>query len=351
MRNDIDLNELVFPIDTTMSEVLQKLDQCGGQVAVVCCPEGRMVGILTGGDIKRLAIKGETLAQPIENIMTKEFDFGVVTDTEAVNRAKLVELEREYLPILNESGILVCLMTESSMIFHADLCSDVQVFILAGGVGQRLRPLTQDMPKPMIDIGGKPMLLRLIERLRNIGLRNITLSINYKKQVIKDYFGDGGKFGVCISYVEESEPLGTAGSLALAKMSGPGKVLIINGDILTSFDFRQILEFHKRVGAEVIVGVRNFVVGVPFGVISAEGDRIVSIEEKPCYSYPICAAIYSIDKELIKQKLKARRIDMPEFLENLIEDGCLVRRFLVTNDWLDVGTQDSLNIARAQFSG
>ena len=212
----------------------------------------------------------------------------------------------------------------------------LQAVIMAGGAGTRLRPLTQDVPKPMLPVGGRPMLERLIEQLRGAGIHRVNISTNYKREVIENHFGDGREFGVAVNYVKEDQPLGTAGALSL--MQAPSEpILVVNGDILTRLNFRDLLNFHREHQADLTVAVRQYDVNVPFGVIETNGTAVTKVVEKPVLNFFVNAGIYLLEPHVHQAIPNGQRFDMTDLIEQLIAQGRRVVSFPVLEYWLDIG--------------
>ncbi|MEO6054477.1 MAG: sugar phosphate nucleotidyltransferase, partial [Chthoniobacterales bacterium] len=214
--------------------------------------------------------------------------------------------------------------------------SPVNAIVMAGGYGKRLLPLTNETPKPMLPVAGKPILEHVLENLLQSGISNIKITTHYKSEKIEDYFGDGSSRGLNIEYVNEDQPLGTAGALGLIEPEEQ-PTLVLNADILTSVDFQAMLQFHKEHKAELTVGVREYDVAVPFGVVRSEGADVTSIEEKPVFSFFVNAGIYLLEPGVIKMVPKQEKLDMPDLIKMLLENNRPVRAFPIVEYWLDVG--------------
>ena len=210
------------------------------------------------------------------------------------------------------------------------------VFIMAGGLGKRLRPLTEKTPKPMIPVNGKPMLEWLIKRFIDQGFRDFVISIGYLGEQIEDYFGDGLRLGCHISYVWESQPLGTAGSLRLlSPQCDP--IIVINSDVLTSCNFNDLVRYHVNSGADATIGASTHRIEIPFGVLEMRNYRLTNIAEKPAYDYPIAAGIYVFSPQSLEH-LPFGKVDMPDFIEKIPD----VSVFPISGEWHDIGTHESL---------
>lgn len=210
------------------------------------------------------------------------------------------------------------------------------VLIMAGGRGKRLKPLTDTIPKPMLHVNGKPILEWVIKRFTDQGFKEIVISLGYLGNKIKEYFGDGTDFGCSVSYVQESEPLGTAGAIGLLQeQSEP--FIVVNGDVLASVNYNDLLRYHKNRACLATIGAATHKVEIPFGVLRTKNYLLKSIDEKPVYDYPIAAGIYVFSPEAVAH-LPSGYVDMPEFIERLLS----VSVFPISGDWRDIGTHEAL---------
>jgi NDP-sugar pyrophosphorylase family protein len=215
---------------------------------------------------------------------------------------------------------------------------DMKAVILAGGIGSRLRPLTFSIPKPLLPVGETPILEIILNKLKSFGIDEIILAVGYKSELIETYFGDGKKMGVKIEYVEEKEPLGTAGPLAFVKRKvGKGdSIILMNGDILTKLDFGKLIETHNSKGADITIAVREYEQRSPFGVIEMEGDTVKEIREKPTFNYDISAGIYVIKSDVIEMVPEGKKYDMPELIKEAMSKGKNVMGFKFDDYWMGV---------------
>jgi NDP-sugar pyrophosphorylase family protein len=207
---------------------------------------------------------------------------------------------------------------------------------MAGGFGKRLMPLTEKCPKPMLPVNGKPLLEHLVRKLHDAGIQHVSISTHYLAESIIEHFHDGKDFGVHIEYVGEDRPMGTAG--ALAKVAGGSNpLLVVNGDILTSLDFRAMLEFHREHSAEMTIAVQQHEIEIPYGVVTTEGVNAIRIVEKPHIRNFINAGIYLIQPDVCNVVPSSHTFDMPELITSLISMGKRVICFPIREYWLDIG--------------
>jgi NDP-sugar pyrophosphorylase family protein len=247
------------------------------------------------------------------------------------------------IPIVDAEGKLVGLH-----LLHDIIGAEARpnwAVIMAGGKGTRLRPLTDQIPKPMIRVAGRPILERIVLHLVGFGIRRIFLSINYLGHVIEEHFGDGARFGCSIQYLREDKPMGTGGSLVLLPERQTNPVLVMNGDLVTEADVGAMLEFHGAGGQSATLGVRRYWHVVPFGCVELDGDKVVSIEEKPTVTRLVNTGIYVLDPKVV-ERVPSEPVGVPDLLEDCLARGEHVRAFEIEADWIDVGQRDQLRLAR-----
>lgn len=321
-----------------------------GVVLVVDADE-RLEALVTDGDVRRAILEDLDLDIPVGELHERLNSTGkpklvaAEAGTPEEERRRMMETSRlEQLPVVDERGRVADLMFRNESNHAAPL--PLRAVVMAGGAGKRLRPLTEAMPKPMLPLGERPVMELLIEQLRISGIREITVSTHFMPEKIHEYFGDGSRFGVSINYVHESEPLGTAGALGLLETIDE-PTLLVNGDLLTRVDFAAMLRFHRAHGANLTVGVRQFDLEVPYGVVEREGAMIRRIREKPKYHFLVNAGIYMLDAEAQRRVPKGQRYDMTDLMEALIEEGRRVASFPVMEYWLDIGRPNDYEKAQS----
>jgi NDP-sugar pyrophosphorylase family protein len=238
------------------------------------------------------------------------------------------------VPLLDEEDRVVDLLTFEDLVPEQRM--PVQAVIMAGGLGKRLRPLTDDLPKPMLPIGGEPLMERTIRQLRDTGIHRVHVTTHYRPEKVMDHFGDGSNFGVQLNYVTEEQPLGTAGALGL--LDTPSEpLLVINGDIITAVDYRALFAFHREHEADLTVAVRQYELQVPYGVIHAQDALVSRVEEKPQLQFLVNAGIYLLEPGVFRYIPRSEHLDMPDLIHRLVEDGRTVVSFPVREYWLDIG--------------
>ncbi len=312
-----------------------------GLAALVVDENGVLIDIVTDGDIRRAILDGLDMDTPVAALKTRKapsaYPYPVVAPA-TLNAAELLAFMRErsvpQVPLVDGDGRPVDVVRLVDLFPHDEL--GMQAVVMAGGLGQRLRPLTTDMPKPMLPVGNRPLLERTVEMLRAAGVRRVNVTTHYKAEKIREHFGDGRAFGVDIEYINEDTPLGTAGALSLLPAS-PDPLLVINGDVLTQVDFRAMLQFHREQSAALSVAVRKYDLQVPYGVLECEGAVVRGLREKPVYTYFVNAGIYLLEPEARALIPSGHRFDMTDLINRLIESGKRVVSFPVVEYWLDIG--------------
>lgn len=329
-----------------VSEAVARIDASGGEIALVVDADGRLIGTVTDGDVRRGILRGNSLDVPVSAIMNRDPKSARLgADTRDLAR-ELKARSIGQIPVLDENGVVV------DIFFARELDYPIQqehkVVIMAGGLGTRLRPITETIPKPMIPIGGKPILEVIIGKFQDQGFTNFTFCVNHLADVIKGYFGDGKKFGVDIEYILETKRLGTAGALSLIEPTPNSPVIVMNGDILTSVNFSQLLAFHYDNKAAATMGLNRFQYALPYGVVDVAGHSIRSFREKPVYDFFVNAGIYVISPEAINMIPKNEYFDMPALFEKLPNERRVA--FPIHEYWLDIGRHDDLDRAIREFN-
>lgn len=250
------------------------------------------------------------------------------------------------IPIVDESGFLVDLVVDAD--FSKEKTPELRAVIMAGGKGSRLHPLTENTPKPMLPVGGRPLMEWIVEQLRDSGIHRIHVSTHFQSEKISEHFGDGNAFGVDIQYVSEEQPLGTAGSLSLLEHSQE-PLLVMNGDILTQVNFRAMYDYHREHQAEMTVGVRHYEFQVPYGVVECEESRITALREKPVQQFFVNAGIYLLEPSVFRFIPEHQRQDMTEVIDRLLKVGANVVSFPIMEAWIDIGQHADYEKAQSEI--
>lgn len=342
---DPQLSNLCVPDDATLYEALKVLEVGAQSIAFVCDRDRKVVGSLTDGDVRRALLEGARLdSKCLPESMNRNFAFALV----GTGRAEVLDVMRArdigQLPILDDDGKLCGLHTVGQMITRSPRPN--WAFILAGGLGTRLAPLTASVPKPMVLVAGRPILERLILHLMSHGIQNFYLSVNHLAHVVEDHFKDGSHLGCRIEYLRESLPLGTGGSLSLIEEIPADPLLVVNGDLLTQGDIGQLLNFHTAGGYAATIAVRPHTIQIPFGVAQTDGARLVSLSEKPSIHMLINAGVYVLSPESVRLVTKDAEEPITDLFERCLSRGMVVGVHTLEHEWLDVGRHEDLKRAR-----
>jgi len=332
---------------TRVADAIAVIDAGQLGLAIVCDGAGRLAGIVTDVDLRKGLLKGMRLDDPVETIMCGQPSVATPETTREELIALMHQTGVRQIPILDAAGRVMGVEILKDLAPAA--ARDTEVVVMAGGRGHRLRPLTDAIPKPMLPIGGRPLLEILIERLRREGFARLTIAIRYKGDVIEEYFGTGERWGVSIRYVREAEERGTAGALSLLSPRPTRPFIMINGDLLTELSFERLVDYHEAHGGDLTVCVKEHQVEVPFGVVDLEGERILDIREKPSKAFHVNAGIYVLDPRVLDLVDAGGYLDMPDLVKRLLATDARVACFPVRERWLDIGTQADYRRAMRDF--
>lgn len=332
---------------TPILEAMRIIDESSMQIALVVEEQDKLIGIVSDGDIRRGLLKGIALDQPVDLIMKKSF-----TSVEAyASKEEILRLMKEkeirHMPVLDEAGVVVDIKLLNDILQVAERKN--WVIIMAGGLGQRLKPLTDDCPKPMLKIGDKPILEVIIKNFVDYGFNKIFIAVNYKAEMIKDYFDDGADWGADIHYIQEDQLMGTVGALSFLQGCPDLPLIIMNSDLLTNINFDHLLDFHKIQKAKATMCVRDYHFQVPYGVIETDQSKIVRIDEKPIQRFFVNAGIYILEPEILELIPKNKYLDMTTLFELIIEKGYETAAFPIREYWMDIGHLDAYKQANGDY--
>jgi dTDP-glucose pyrophosphorylase len=341
------LADLVLDEGKTIRDAMTLLNVNAREVVLVRDTAGRISGLITDGDIRRGLLAGATLQSPVTAMMRREF-FAVGPE---IDRAAVLDLMKArmfyHVPVLDKEHRLVAMHFLRDLI-GAGRKPNIAV-VMAGGKGTRLRPMTEALPKPMIEVAGRPILERVVLHLVGHGIQHIHLAVNYKAKIIEQYFGDGSTFGCKIEYLRETAPLGTAGALSLLPSRPPHPFFVLNGDIVTDVDLTAMLCAHIENNYSATMGVGSYQVQVPFGTVTERGGQLLSIEEKPTANFLVNRGIYVLDPSSLDYVPEDSEFLMTTLFEMLLEAKRSVGVYEFHNYWLDVGLPDDLRRARGDL--
>ena len=338
---------LLTPQDS-LERTVKVLHEGGCRIALVADKFGMLLGTVTDGDIRRALINQLTMESSVSLIMNGN----PITVDDKVKNKDILSLMSDksllHMPIIDKDGILCGLETLQQLIESP--IYDNPIFLMAGGFGTRLHPLTKSTPKPLLKVGNKPILEMIIEQFINYGFHNFYISTHFKSEQIRDYFKDGELHNISIKYVHEDSPLGTAGSLGLLPDDLPDlPIIVMNGDLLTKVDFKNLFNFHCEHNSEATMCVREYDFQVPYGVVEIDDYNIKRITEKPVHKFFVNAGIYVLNRSLINKVDGKSCLDMTDFLEKELNNGG-VNAFPIHEYWLDIGQVEEYEKANREFS-
>ncbi len=334
----------------SVREAMEAMGKSRQHVVMVVDGDGKLLGTVTDGDIRRGILRSLSLEEPIGKIMNQE-PFTALAGNGAQARLALMQTnDIQHLPVLDNEGRVAGLCRIEDLLQPEAAEKKNWVGLMAGGLGNRLRPLTEETPKPLLSIGGRPILETIIRGMAEQGFSRIYLSVNYKAEMVKSHFGDGKKLGLEIRYLEETEQLGTAGALGLITQKHDLPLIVMNADLLTKVDFASLLSYHAGHKAAVTVCVREFAMQVPYGVVDLEQNNIRKIDEKPLHTFIGNAGIYVLDPDVLGAIAKNKYLDMPDLLHRLMADGGEVVGYPIHEYWIDIGKMEDFRQAASEFS-
>jgi dTDP-glucose pyrophosphorylase len=339
---------LLISPTASIRDAIARIDSGNAQIVLVADANTLLLGTVTDGDVRRGLLRGKTLDDPVTDVMNAK----PTRAGERDDRASILALMKRKLihqvPVVDDHNRVTGLETLDELLQPER--RDNPVVLIAGGLGTRLRPLTDHVPKPMLEVGGKPILESTMENLIDYGFTKFYLAVNYKADTIERHFRDGSAWDVSIEYIRETEKLGTAGPLTLLPEPPTAPVLVMNADILTRVNFSRLLDFHVQSGAAATVCVREYTYAIPYGVVQMSENLLTRIDEKPVHRALISAGIYVLEPEALRHLPKAGYYDMPTLLQDLVQRGLRLTGFPIHEYWLDIGKWEDLQRAHEYFS-
>ncbi|HEX4886521.1 MAG TPA: nucleotidyltransferase family protein, partial [Luteibaculaceae bacterium] len=329
--------EHVVNQDISIKEAIEKLNGLSKVMTLFLVDrEGRLKGTLTDGDVRRALLKGIQLEQPVELAYNRNFSFVKLGAPRAEDFVAFRKSMIKLIPVLDEQGCI----SEIVNIDETKTILPIDVVVMAGGKGERLRPLTLDTPKPMLPLGNKPIIEHNIDRLVSFGVENIQVSVRYLAHKITEYLGDGASKDIQISYIKEDEPLGTIGSIRLAGAFKNDYILVINSDILTNVDYEDLFLFFTANNADFAIVTVPYSVNVPFAVLETAGDHVIALKEKPTFHFKSNAGIYLMKKDMLSLIPADGHYNATDLIEKAIDLGHTVVTYNHSGYWLDIGRHE-----------
>lgn len=344
MRN---WKKIIISAETTIYNSLEIIDQGALQIALVVDEGYKLIGTVTDGDVRRGILKGISLQSPVSQIMKSDPTTANVNESknEILNKMKTKQLQ--HIPVLDDEGCVLRIELLNELILTHKRQN--WVVLMAGGLGSRLSPMTDETPKPLLKVGTKPILETILDNFIEFGFYRFYFSVNYKADMIKNYFGNGSKWGVEINYIHEQTRLGTAGALSLIEDSTIDPLIVMNGDLLTKVNFQQLLEFHIETNAKATMCVREYEYQVPYGVVEVDNHRLVNIVEKPIQQFFVNGGIYVLNPEMLHFVPKKEFYDMPSLFDLIIAKNLEAAVFPIHEYWIDIGRIDDFNRANDEY--
>ena len=344
-------DSILLNSNASIKDAIYLLEKTDKGIVLVIDKNNILVGTITDGDIRRALLNCFDLKDKVvKEIMSR--DMVVLNEkTEFIQKeAELLMLKNNIrqIPVVNNKGIVIDLITFKEN-RHSIIKKLPRVVIMAGGLGSRLLPLTENTPKPMLKLGHQPMLEIVLSNCMKAGLKEFYFAVNHLKEQIIEYFGDGSEWGVDIKYLQEEKPLGTAGALKLLPFEKDKPILVLNGDILTNLNVANLINFHNKCRSSATVCVREHIEKLAYGVVHLNNEKVESIEEKPTFSHFVNAGIYLIDQVVLDFIVKDKPMDMPELLTLAISNNMQVSACPIHEYWLDVGQPETLSKAKEDW--
>lgn len=342
-----DVSQIFVFSNSTIRKALSVINSGAVKIAIVVDDKSQLLGTLSDGDLRRGLLRKKNLDDTLEGIYFKN----PITAIRSDSRESLLNIcasnHISQIPIIDSNRRVI------DLFFLDDELSKKQhknnVVLMVGGLGSRLRPLTENTPKPMLSVGGKPILQTIVKGFVEKGFNKITMCLGYKSDVIKDFFKDGSTFGASINYVEEDKKMGTAGALTLLTKKLEKPFFVMNGDLLTNINYEQMLDYHESHNSIATMCVREYDIQVPYGVVNTNNENIISIEEKPIHSFFVNAGIYLLEPECIKMIPKNEYYDMTSLFQKIIATDKKAISFPLRDYWLDIGKESEYQKANNDF--
>jgi len=345
------LNSHLIHFDDSIKHALEILNKLSGNLMILFAIDNsrHMLGTVTGGDIRRALLKGIPLDGHVKDAMNPNFTAINTGDDIAEKVAEGKRRHLKLIPVM-EDGMLVDIINLDKL----KALLPIDAVLMAGGRGERLRPLTLSTPKPLLKVGGKPIIDRNVEALEQYGVKNIFVTVNYLHEKIESHFRERNETDpsplASVKCVLEPRRLGTLGSIALVEGLRHDNILVMNSDLLTSIDFEKMWCHHTKSGADLTMGAVPYSVSVPFAIMQTAGTKVTGLEEKPTYNYFVNAGVYMMHRNLLSRIPKGEYLDAPNFIESLIADGFRIEQFPIEGRWIDIGSPDDYRAANELLS-
>lgn len=338
---------LISP-ESSIQETLKVIDAGAVKIALVVDEDRRLLGTVTDGDVRRGILRGISFACQAREVMNAAPTSACVSEDRGQLLQRMQQKQICQIPVLDGENRVIGLQILEELLRPS--VRDNHVILMAGGLGTRLSPLTDESPKPLLKVGGKPILETILENFCEHGFRSFYISVNYRAEQIEKHFADGSRWGVEIRYLREQQRMGTAGALSLLPERPSKPVVVMNGDLLTKVHFGQLLDFHQEHPGAATMCVREYDFQVPYGVVRVENNRLVGIDEKPVQRFFVNAGIYVLEPEALELIPADVHLDMPSLFEKLLQRKRETAVFPIREYWLDIGRMSDFERANGEFS-
>jgi dTDP-glucose pyrophosphorylase len=342
-----DIKKILVSPASSIKKTLEIIDKGVKQIALVVDDKNKLLGTVTDGDIRRAILDGKDLESSVDTVMNKNYTaLSIDSDREKVkNTFKNQEINQ--IPLVDKNNIVRDIVLINDILKNKS--KNNYVVLMAGGLGTRLRPLTEDIPKPLLPVGDKPILETIIEQFISFGFNNFIITVNYKADKIRDYFDNGEKYNANITYIEEEKRLGTAGSLSLIEKKIDEPFFLMNADLLTKLNFDSMLRYHLNKDNILTIASREYKYEVPYGVLEVENEKVISLEEKPDHKFFVSAGAYILNPDLLSRIPKDEYYDITELIDILLNENKDVGTFPIHEYWLDIGQHEDYKQAKDEY--
>jgi len=337
------MKECFIEPDASLIECIRVIDRSSVGIALVVDEQHRLIGTLSDGDVRRALIKGFTLDSPIRPHINLNYYYVSQSDDRTGVLDIMQARKFAQVPILDEERRVVGLHLLHEILGRIDRPN--WALIMAGGKGTRMRPLTDQIPKPMLRVAGRPILERILLHIVSYGIRRIFIAVNYLAHVIQDYFQDGSRYGCSIEYILEEEPLGSGGAVGLLPETPKYPLLLINGDLVVDINLAQFIEYHKNHDFFATMAVHPYVHEIPYGCVGIKDERIVAFHEKPILEKTVNAGIYLLSSAAVDTVPRKAYFPITALFENGLRDDLHLGAFHLEKEWIDIGHPGQLRKA------
>ena len=341
--------QLSISPEASLLTAIERLTKVGRKILLVVDSDGSLRSVVTDYDVRQAILSKHALETPVGELIKHQPIVAAETASEREIVALILAKRCHQIPILDKAGRPIDVRFDDEFVHLAEQPTERVAVIMAGGLGTRLRPMTDEVPKPLLEVAGRPILFILLDQIISEGFNKIYVTLFYKSQLIMERVRDVARYRDCVEFVIEDQPLGTAGSLSLLPRNPEGPFLIINGDLLTEVPLREMLEFHNRERNTVTVALKREQLEVPYGIAEVRDGRITALREKPALALDVNAGVYIASPETRQSVRAGIRLDMPQLVNELLKGGARIGSFPIHEFWLDVGTHEHFNEAQIRY--